>query len=137
MGSKVEALMMPPSKDANSFGEAIYGAGTDLIRSEMGAYGEKLLGDGDVPLLDVVAYGGYTFSRGVNGRSGKNCLQILLVYSHIVGMLLHGNVPCEDHEENIVEMRSCEKHSSKRHYLLLLVAIAQIPLLFWLGNVGV
>ncbi|KAF2310905.1 hypothetical protein GH714_018317 [Hevea brasiliensis] len=48
------------------------------------------LGDGDVPLLDVVAYGGYTFSRGVSGLSGKDCLQILLVYSHIVGMLLHG-----------------------------------------------
>ena len=38
-----------------------------------------------------------------------------------------------------VRLRSCDhnKHSSKRHYLLLLMAVAQSPLLFWLGNVGV
>ncbi|KAB5552774.1 hypothetical protein DKX38_010085 [Salix brachista] len=37
----------------------------------------------------------------------------------------------------IAEVTSSEKHSSKRHYLLLFVSIAQLPLLCWLGNVGV
>ncbi|URE04337.1 YIF1 [Musa troglodytarum] len=34
------------------------------------------------------------------------------------------------------EMRSYEKHSSRQHYLLLFMAIAQFPLFFWLGKVA-
>ncbi|KAG8639447.1 hypothetical protein MANES_14G144500v8 [Manihot esculenta] len=228
-GSKAEAVMKAPSKDGNSFGEAIYGAGTDIIRTELGAYGEKLLcsssayvhgnghwmrstekvggelsykppiydinapdlyiplmafgtylilagfflgingkfspealsvqltngllcwlfqvlileatlhtlGDGDVPLLDVVAYGGYTFvavSLAILARIACRyffytttlweCFCMGMFFVKIMKRIL------------IAEMRSCDKHSSKRHYLLLLVAIAQIPLLFWLGSVG-
>ncbi|KAG8639448.1 hypothetical protein MANES_14G144500v8 [Manihot esculenta] len=95
------------------------------------------LGDGDVPLLDVVAYGGYTFvavSLAILARIACRyffytttlweCFCMGMFFVKIMKRIL------------IAEMRSCDKHSSKRHYLLLLVAIAQIPLLFWLGSVG-
>ncbi|KAM7252712.1 hypothetical protein ACFE04_008221 [Oxalis oulophora] len=95
------------------------------------------LGDGDVLLLDVVAYGGYTFapvSIVVIARfmcrycfyvaSLWQCLSMGMFFVKVMKRIL------------IAEVRSCEKHSSKRHYLLLLVAVAQFPLIFWLGNAG-
>ncbi|XP_002529401.3 protein YIF1B-A [Ricinus communis] len=96
------------------------------------------LGDGDVPLLDFVAYTGYTFAAGsaaVLARMAcRHCFYTVTLWeSFCMGMFFVKVMK----RILISEMRSCEKHSSKRHYLLLLVAIAQAPLLFWLGNVGV
>jgi hypothetical protein len=57
-----------------------------------------------------------------------------------MGRLLYGNMFFIKIMERILiaEVRSSQKHSSKRHYLLLLIiAVAQLPLLFWLGNVCV
>ncbi|KDP38688.1 hypothetical protein JCGZ_04041 [Jatropha curcas] len=98
----------------------------------------RSLGDGDVPLLDVVAYGGYTFaavSVAVLSRiTCRYCFYIVTLWeSFCMGMFFVKIVK----RILICEMRNCEKHSSKRHYLLLLLAIAQIPLLFWLGDAGV
>ncbi|CAK7338188.1 unnamed protein product [Dovyalis caffra] len=262
VGSHVQILMQP-SKQANSFGESIYDTGSDLIRSELGAYGEKLLGsgsayvqsnisrylsnpryyfevndqyvlnklkvillpflhrghwmrttetiggelsykppiydinapdlyiplmafgtylvlagfilgingrfspealglqltngilcwlfqvllleatlhtlgDGDVPLLDVVAYGGYTFAAVAvvllsSIVSTYFFYAVTLWECFCLGMFLVKIMK----RILIAEVRSSEKHSSKRHYLLLLVAITQLPLLFWLGNVAV
>jgi hypothetical protein len=58
----------------------------------------------------------------------------------IVGRLLYGNMFFIKIMKRILiaEVRRSRKHSSKRHYLLLLIiAVAQLPLLFWLGNVCV
>ncbi|KAF5749506.1 Integral membrane HRF1 family protein [Tripterygium wilfordii] len=96
-----------------------------------------ILGDGDVPLLDIVAYGGYTFVA----LSVSLMARIMWIYSFYIvtlwecfcmGMLFVKIIK----RILIAEVRCSEKHSSKRHYLLLLVAAAQVPLLFWLGNVG-
>ncbi|XP_019095424.1 PREDICTED: protein YIF1A isoform X2 [Camelina sativa] len=62
------------------------------------------LGSGEAPLLDIVAYAGYTFT-GL-------CLAVLFA-----------------------EARSYD--SSRHHYLLIFVALAQFPLLIWLGNISV
>ncbi|KAJ6863316.1 hypothetical protein NC652_040006 [Populus alba x Populus x berolinensis] len=58
-------------------------------------------GDGDLRLLDVVAYGGCTFAAVSIGRPASEfCVHIFILCSHIVGMLLYGNVLHQDHENN-------------------------------------
>ncbi|XP_050213448.1 uncharacterized protein LOC126664882 isoform X2 [Mercurialis annua] len=94
------------------------------------------LGDGYVPLLDVVAYSGYTFATGsvvVLARFAcRYCFYTVTIWEcFCMGMFFVKILK----RILIAEMRSFEKHSSKRHYILLLVAIAQMPLLFWLGYV--
>ncbi|CAI0394592.1 unnamed protein product, partial [Linum tenue] len=96
------------------------------------------LGDGDLPLLDVVAYGGYAFvtvSIAMATRIvwGSSFFAVALWECFCTGVLLVKIMK----RVLIAEMRSCDKHSSRRHYILLLVAIAQFPLLFWLSSVGV
>ncbi|CAK9174435.1 unnamed protein product [Ilex paraguariensis] len=96
------------------------------------------LGGGDIPLLDMVSYGGYTFVAAsiiVLARIIWNysfcvvtvwecfCLAVFLVKT--MKRIL------------IAEVRSFENNRTKRNYLLLLMAVSQIPLLFWLGSVGV
>jgi|UniRef100_B9HB32 hypothetical protein len=96
------------------------------------------LGDGDVPLLDIVAYGGCTFAAESVVLLASivstyffyavtlwECFCMGMFFIEILKRIL------------IAEVTSSEKHSSKRHYLLLSVCIAQLPLLCWLGNVGV
>ncbi|KAJ4844070.1 hypothetical protein Tsubulata_029263 [Turnera subulata] len=90
-----------------------------------------MLGDGDVPLLDVVAYGGYTFvavSVVVLARiMCRYCFYaVALCESLCMGMFFVKIMK----RILIAEMRSSEKNSSRRHCILLLVAIAQFPLLF-------
>ncbi|KAK6944339.1 Yif1 family [Dillenia turbinata] len=97
------------------------------------------LGAGEVPVLDVVAYGGYTFvaicvttiARTLGSYAfyvamcwESFCMGVFLV--KIIKRILIAEVRCHH-----------ERHSCKRNYLLLLLAISQIPLIFWLGNVGV
>lgn len=97
------------------------------------------LGDGEIPLLDVVAYGGYTFVAVSVALMAKliaccYCFYVVSVWeSFCMGMLFVKILK----RILIAEVRISEKLSSKRHYLLLLVAVAQLPLLFWLGNVVV
>ncbi|KAJ9141181.1 hypothetical protein P3X46_031750 [Hevea brasiliensis] len=96
MGSKVEVLMMPPSKDANSFGEAIYGAGTDLIRSEMGAYGEKLLGSSSAYVQSNISryLSNLQYYFQVNDQYVKNKLKIILFpFLHMVSSIYDINAP--------------------------------------------
>ncbi|KAK8286559.1 hypothetical protein V6Z11_D08G299100 [Gossypium hirsutum] len=161
------------------FADAIYGAGTDLIETELAFYddvnapdlyiplmafgtyvvlagfflgisGKQLslevfqcsykgmlgwlfqvlleatlhtFGDGDVPFLDIVAYGGYTFvavSITIVWRTiWSYSLCVVAVWEFLsMGMLLVKIIK----RILIAEVRSSEKHSSKRHYLLLRLA---------------
>ncbi|TYI17045.1 hypothetical protein ES332_A08G297700v1 [Gossypium tomentosum] len=70
-------------------------------------------GDGDVPLLDIVAYGGYTFVA----------VSITIVWRTIWSYSLYV-VAVSFKRILIAEVRRSEKHSSKRHYLLLRLAVA-------------
>ncbi|WCJ30119.1 Integral membrane HRF1 family protein [Euphorbia peplus] len=96
------------------------------------------LGDGDVPLLDLVAYSGYTFVASSVSVVAKICCiycfhLVTLWESFCMGMLFVKIIK----RILIAEMSYFENHSTRRHYLLLLVASLQIPLLFWLGNISI
>ncbi|PKA60989.1 hypothetical protein AXF42_Ash019978 [Apostasia shenzhenica] len=96
------------------------------------------LGSGEAPLLDIVAYGGYAFAGICVGVFAK----ILSSYSYYFMMpwmsLCMGVFLVKTMKRVLfTEMRSYEKHSSRQHYVLLFMAIAQFPLFFWLGNVAV
>ncbi|PHU11148.1 hypothetical protein BC332_18078 [Capsicum chinense] len=96
------------------------------------------LGSGEVPLLDIVAYGGYIF---VNASIILICR---IIWDYVFCLVTFFECFCMGvfliktmKRILIGEVRSFEKHSTKRNYLLILMALSQIPLLFWLGNVGV
>lgn len=96
------------------------------------------LGDVDVPLLDIVAYGGYPFAAVSIALLSRivwsHCFYVVTLWECLcMGMLLVKILK----RILIAEVTRSEKHSSKCHYLLLLVAAAQFPLLSWLGNIVV
>lgn len=89
-----------------------------------------------MPVLDVVAYGGYTFIAAcviVLARIFWDCifLVITLWESFCMGVLLVKTMK----RILMTEVRIVETDSTKRNYLLLFIAISQIPLLFWLGSI--
>ncbi|KAL9399639.1 hypothetical protein Peur_008600 [Populus x canadensis] len=79
------------------------------------------LGDGDVPLLDIVTYGGCTFAA----ESVVLLASIVSAYFFYAVTLWEcfcmGMFFIEILKRMIAEVTSSEKHSSKRHYLLLFV----------------
>lgn len=95
------------------------------------------MGGGEVPLLDLVAYGGYLFA----GLSLAVISRLLWAYSYFVMMpwmsLCMGVFLVRTMKRVLfTEMRSSERHSTRQHYFLLFLAISQFPLFFWLGNIG-
>ncbi|KAJ8506575.1 hypothetical protein OPV22_007461 [Ensete ventricosum] len=95
------------------------------------------LGSGEAPLLDIVSYGGYAFT----GLSLTMLARLCWSYSYYFLMpwmsLCMGVFLVKTMKRVLfTEMRSYEKHSSRQHYLLLFMAIAQFPLFFWLGKVA-
>jgi protein transport protein YIF1 len=95
------------------------------------------MGGGEVPLLDLVAYGGYLFA----GLSLAVVARLIWAYSYYVVMpwmsLCMGVFLVRTMKRVLfTEMRSSERHSSRQHYFLLFMAIAQFPLFFWLGSIG-
>lgn len=46
----------PSRQEINSIENALYGAGSELIRSELGAYGEKILGSGSNYVRNNVSF---------------------------------------------------------------------------------
>ncbi|XP_047335165.1 protein YIF1B-A-like [Impatiens glandulifera] len=92
------------------------------------------LGSGEAPFLDIVAYAGYMFtgiSLGIVGR---------IVWRHSYYLLMPWTCLCMGiflvkTLKRVSEVRSHD--SSKQHYLLLFIALAQFPLFLWLGNVTV
>ncbi|KAA8531418.1 hypothetical protein F0562_006229 [Nyssa sinensis] len=94
------------------------------------------LGSAEAPLLDIVAYAGYTFTGMCFAVLGR----ILWSYSYYFLMpwtcLCMGVFLVKTMKRVLfAEVRSSD--SSKHHYLLLFIALAQFPLFIWLGNIGV
>ncbi|GFP99880.1 protein yif1b, partial [Phtheirospermum japonicum] len=94
---------------------------------------------GDIPLLDIVAYAGYTFVASAVivaiRLSSIDCLFFVatLWESFCMGVLLVKTMK----RILISEVQSFDKNSTKRNYVLLFMATAQVLMLFWLGSVGV
>ena len=94
------------------------------------------LGSGEAPLLDIMAYSGYTFAGMCLAVLGR----IVLGYSYYFLMpfacLSMGYFLVKTLKRVLfAELRSYE--SSRHHYLLLFIALAQFPLFTWLGNITV
>jgi hypothetical protein len=94
------------------------------------------LGSAEVPLLDIVAYAGYSFTGMCLAVLGK----IMWRYSYYFLMpwtcLCMGIFLVKTMKRVLfAEVRSYD--SSKHHYLLLFIALAQFPLFTWLGNITV
>jgi hypothetical protein len=94
------------------------------------------LGSGEAPLLDIVAYAGYTFTGMCFAVLGK----ILSGYSYYILMpcacLCMGIFLVKTMKRVLfAEVRSFD--SSRHHFLLLLIALVQFPFFAWLGNVSV
>ncbi|GLU04893.1 hypothetical protein SLE2022_220210 [Rubroshorea leprosula] len=94
------------------------------------------LGGGEAPLLDIVAYGGYSFTG--------MCLAVLgrIIWRYSYYFLMPWTCICMAifllrtmKRVLFAEVRSYD--SSKHHYLLLFIALAQFPLFTWLGNISV
>ncbi|GLT34878.1 hypothetical protein SLA2020_093690 [Shorea laevis] len=94
------------------------------------------LGGGEAPLLDIVAYGGYSFTG--------MCLAVLgrIIWRYSYYFLMPWTCICMGiflvktmKRVLFAEVRSYD--SSKHHYLLLFIALAQFPLFTWLGNISV
>ncbi|KAL6331449.1 hypothetical protein AAG906_011389 [Vitis piasezkii] len=96
------------------------------------------LGGGDVPILDVVAYGGYTFTPLSVVLLAKIVSSYCFYAVTLWGCFCTGVFLVKTIKRILIaEVTSYEKNSSKRNYLLLLVAMTQMPLLFWLGHIRV
>lgn len=94
------------------------------------------LSSGEAPLLDVVAYAGYAFTGISLAVFGK----IFWSYSYYFVMpwtcLCMGIFLVKTMKRVLyAEVRSYD--SSRHHYLLLLIALAQFPLFMWLGNISI
>lgn len=92
------------------------------------------LGNGGATILDVVSYAGYAFV----GVSISIMARLVWHYSYYVVMPLTSlcmAIFLVKTMKRVVfaEVRSFERDSSKHHYLLLFMALAQFPLSFWLG----
>ncbi|WOH01758.1 hypothetical protein DCAR_0521143 [Daucus carota subsp. sativus] len=93
------------------------------------------LGSGEAPLLDIVAYAGYTFTG--------MCLAVFvkIVWSYSYYFLMPWTCLCMGiflvktmKRVLFAEVRTYD--SSRHHYLLLFIALAQLPLYVWLGNIS-
>ena len=94
------------------------------------------LGSGEAPLLDIVAYAGYTFTGLCLAVLGK----IIWGYSYYVLIpwtCLCTGVFLVKTMKRVLFAESRSYDSSRHHYLLIFVALAQFPLLIWLGNISV
>ena len=93
------------------------------------------LGSGEAPLLDIVAYAGYTFTGMCMAVFGK------IVWSYSYYFLMPWTCLCMGiflvktmKRVLFAEVRTYD--SSRHHYLLLFIAVAQLPLYVWLGNIS-
>ncbi|KAL2227943.1 UNVERIFIED_CONTAM: Protein YIF1A [Sesamum indicum] len=96
------------------------------------------LGGGEVPLLDMVAYAGYTFVGAAVIVAVRLLADFLFCVATLWESLCMGVLLVKTMKRILIsEVQSFEKNSTKRNYILLFTAAAQIPLLFWLGSVSV
>ncbi|CAN0858028.1 Protein YIF1B-A [Linum grandiflorum] len=94
------------------------------------------LGSGEAPLLDIVAYGGYMFTGLCLAVLGKIVLGYLYYFVMPWSCLCMGIFLVKTMKRVLfAEVRTYD--SSRHHYLLLFIALAQFPLFMWLGNITV
>ncbi|KAK4338692.1 hypothetical protein RND71_043179 [Anisodus tanguticus] len=93
------------------------------------------LGSGEAPVLDIVSYAGYTFTGLSIALLGT------IIWSHSYYFLMPWTSLCMGiflvktmKRVLFAEVRTSD--SSRHHYLLLFIALAQFPLLFWLGKIS-
>ncbi|KAJ4896192.1 Integral membrane HRF1 family protein [Raphanus sativus] len=94
------------------------------------------LGSSESPLLDIVAYAGYAFAGLCLAVLGK----IIWGYSYYVLIpwtCLCTGVFLVKTMKRVLFAEARSYDSSRHHYLLIFVALAQFPLLIWLGNISV
>ncbi len=104
---------------------------TILLKSALFA-----LGSSDAPLLDVVAYGGYSFI----GLSASVLASMVWSYAYYLALpwtsLCMANFLVRTMKRLLfAEARSYDRDSTRHHYLLLLMGVAQFPLFYWLVRV--
>lgn len=92
------------------------------------------LGSGDAPTLDVVAYGGYSFI----GISLSMLARLFSTYAYYITLaytsLCMASFLVRTMKRLLfAEARRYDRDSTRRHYLLLLMALAQFPLFYWLS----
>ncbi|KAK4777563.1 hypothetical protein SAY87_017750 [Trapa incisa] len=94
------------------------------------------LGSGEAPLLDIVAYGGYPFTGLTISVLGKLLVRYLYYALMPLTCLCMGIFLVKTMKRVLfTEVRNYD--SSRHHFLLLLVGLAQFPLLLWLGNITI
>ncbi|KAJ6319328.1 hypothetical protein OIU78_014866 [Salix suchowensis] len=93
------------------------------------------LGGGEAPLLDMVAYAGYTFTGMCVAVLGKITLGYTYYLIILWTCLCMGIFFIKTMNRTLLsEVRSYD--SSKHHYLLLCTALTQSPLMFCLSNIS-
>ncbi|XP_055814205.1 uncharacterized protein LOC129883603 [Solanum dulcamara] len=93
------------------------------------------LGSGEALLLDIVSYAGYAFA----GLSIALLGTIIWNYSYYFLMpwtCLYMGIFLVKTMKRVLFAEVRTYDSSSHHYLLLFIALAQFPLLFWLGKIG-
>jgi hypothetical protein len=104
---------------------------TILLKSALFA-----LGSSDAPLLDVLAYGGYSFI----GLSVSVLASMVWSYAYYLALpwtsLCMANFLVRTMKRLLfAEAPSHDRDSTRHHYLLLLMGVAQFPLFYWLVRV--
>uniref|UniRef100_A0A6N2KMM2 Uncharacterized protein n=1 Tax=Salix viminalis TaxID=40686 RepID=A0A6N2KMM2_SALVM len=93
------------------------------------------LGGGEAPLLDMVAYAGYTFTGMCVAVLGKITLGYTYYLIILWTCLCMGIFFIKTMNRTLLsEVRRYD--SSKHHYLLLCTALTQFPLMFCLSNIS-
>ena len=92
-----------------------------------------VLGSGDAPTLDVLAYGGYAFI----GISLCVFAHLFSTYAYYITLtytsLCMASFLVKTMKRLLfTEVRRYDRDSTRHHYLLLLMALAQFPLFYWL-----
>ncbi|KAJ6680703.1 YIP1 INTERACTING FACTOR-like protein YIF1 PROTEIN [Salix purpurea] len=91
------------------------------------------LGGGEAPLLDMVAYAGYTFTGMCVAVLGEITLGYTYYFIILWTCLCMGIFFIKTMKRTLLsEVRSND--SSKHHYLLLCTTLTQFPLMFCLSN---
>lgn len=94
------------------------------------------LGSGDAPTLDIVAYGGYSFI----GVSLSVFAHMFSTYAYYItwfytSLCMASFLVRTMKRLLFAEARRYDRDSTRHHYLLLLMAVAQFPLFYWLVHV--
>ncbi|KAK6915286.1 Yif1 family, partial [Dillenia turbinata] len=94
------------------------------------------LGSGEAPLLDIVAYAGYTFTGMCIAVLGKIVWSSSYYFLIPLTCICMGAFLVKTMKRVLFsEVRTYD--SSRHHYLLIFLALAQFPLFVWLGNISV